>query len=111
MYFNLGLLHHDCIELPIMFVSSPVLEAVIGKVLAVADHAIHFTFRLQSPSFQDYFSILNTVDMYPLAHQSDENPLTSHEGNEETAVLTPGRTYISGSTNLLSQAPTRSLLR
>merc|ERR1719507_1407220 len=59
--------------------SSQVLEPVAGKVLAVAEHAIHFTF--------------------------------SHEGNEETAVLTPGRSYISGSANLLSQAPTRSLLR
>merc|ERR1719507_1119701 len=59
--------------------SSQVLEPVAGKVLAVAEHAIHFTF--------------------------------SHEGNEETAVLTPGRSYISGSTNLLSQAPTRSILK
>ena len=98
-----------------MFVFSQVLEAVSGKVLAVAEHAIHFTFRFNTISLplQDYFSILKTfvLTYYPFAHQSDDNSLTSHEGNEETAVLIPGRSYISGSTNLLSQAPTRSLLR
>ena len=45
-----------------MFVFSQVLEAVSGKVLAVAEHAIHFTFRFNTISLplQDYFSILKT---------------------------------------------------
>ena len=37
--------------------------------------------------------------------------LASHDDKEETAVLTPGRSYVSGSKNLLSLAPTRTMLR
>ena len=37
--------------------------------------------------------------------------LASHDDKEETAVLTPGRSYVSGSKNLLSLASTRTMLR
>ena len=91
----------------VMLAFSQVLEPVLGKVLAVAEHAIHFTFRLKC-------NFIRVIILQKIVFFVVQKPLplvASHEGNEETAVLTPGRSYISGSTNLLSQAPTRSILK
>ena len=129
---------------------SPVLEPVAGKVLAVAENAIHFTFRwpeikinlfsffcwcwgrlrLYSLSTRMALTVINgnvivffVCSWLILILQAKSDNVTiksffhiilnlaSHEDKEETAVLTPGRSYVSGSKNLLSLAPTRTMLR
>ena len=43
----------------VMLAFSQVLEPVLGKVLAVAEHAIHFTFRLK-------YNFIRVIILYKL---------------------------------------------